>query len=237
MVPSVEEKDGRVYDIYSRLLKERIVMVTGPIEDTMASTVVASLLFLEAESTTAPISLYINSPGGVISSGLSILDTMAYIQAPVHTVCMGQAASMASLLLAGGESGSRAVLPNARVMIHQPHVAGIGGQATDIAIQARNIVDIRAQLVDLYAEFTGQTPEVLASEMERDRYFTAVEAAAFGLADTVIARRSPGPPKSSAGSSEDAVAVAAAASRLWRARVRRPLRTIGTGVDCGSLRE
>ena len=191
LVPTVIETTGRgerAFDIYSRLLKERIVFLTGQVNDEVASLICAQLLFLEAENPKKEISFYINSPGGVVTSGLSILDTMNYIKCPVSTVVMGQAASMGSLLLCCGAKGRRFSLPNARVMIHQPS-GGFQGQATDIESHAREILAIKARLNQIYVEQTGQKLSVIEKAMERDNFMTAEEAKAFGLIDEVITQR------------------------------------------------
>ena len=191
LVPTVIEQTGRgerAFDIYSRLLKERIIFLTGQVEDNIASLICAQLLFLESENPKKEIFFYINSPGGVVSSGLAILDTMNYIKCPVHTVCMGQAASMGSLLLCCGEKGYRMALPNARVMIHQPS-GGFQGQAADIAIHAKEILDLRARLNKIYADRTGKSLEEIEAAMDRDNFMTAEEAKAFGLIDEVIEKR------------------------------------------------
>ncbi len=191
LVPTVIEQTGRgerAFDIYSRLLKERIVFLTGQVNDDIASLICAQLLFLEAENSKKEISFYINSPGGVVTSGLAILDTMNYIKCPVSTVVMGQAASMGSLLLCCGAKGRRFALPNARVMIHQPS-GGFQGQATDIEIHAKEILSIRARLNQIYVEQTGQSLETIERAMERDNFMTAEEAKNFGLIDEVIKNR------------------------------------------------
>ena len=191
LVPTVIEQTGRgerAFDIYSRLLKERIVFLTGQVNDEVASLICAQLLFLEAENPKKEISFYINSPGGVVTSGLAILDTMNYIKCPVSTVVMGQAASMGSLLLCCGAKGRRFALPNARVMIHQPS-GGFQGQATDIEIHAREILAIKARLNQIYVEQTGQKLSVIEKAMERDNFMTAEEAKNFGLIDDVITQR------------------------------------------------
>lgn len=191
MVPMVIERSAqgeRAFDIYSRLLKERIVFLNGPVNDEVASLVCAQLLFLEAEDPTAPIALYVNSPGGVVSAGLAIYDTMQYVRAPVGTLCLGQAASMGSLLLAAGEPGMRRVLPNAQVMLHQPS-GGAQGQATDIAIVAKEILKTRAKLNGIYAKHTGKTMAAVEKVMDRDTYFTAEEALSFGVVDEVVTSR------------------------------------------------
>ncbi len=188
LVPTVVEQTGRgerAFDIYSRLLKERIVFLTGQVDDETASLICAQLLFLEAENAKKEISFYINSPGGVVTSGLAILDTMNYIKCPVSTVVMGQAASMGSLLLCCGAKGRRFALPNARIMIHQPS-GGFQGQATDIEIHAKEILSIKARLNQIYVEQTGQSLETIERAMERDNFMTAEEAKNFGLIDAVI---------------------------------------------------
>ncbi|MCW5731744.1 MAG: ATP-dependent Clp endopeptidase proteolytic subunit ClpP [Alphaproteobacteria bacterium] len=191
LVPMVVEQTNRgerAYDIYSRLLKERIIFLVGPVNDAVASLVTAQLLFLEAENPNKDISFYINSPGGIVTSGLAIYDTMQYIRPKVGTLCIGQAASMGSLLLAAGEKGMRAALPNARIMIHQPS-GGAQGQATDIEIQAREILALRARLNNIYVKHTGQPLNVVESSMERDNFMTADQAKAFGLIDAVMEKR------------------------------------------------
>ncbi|MBN9525511.1 MAG: ATP-dependent Clp endopeptidase proteolytic subunit ClpP [Alphaproteobacteria bacterium] len=191
LIPMVVEQTARgerAYDIYSRLLKERIVFVTGPVHDEMASLVVAQLLFLEAENPSKEISMYINSPGGVVTSGLSIYDTMQYIKPKVATLCLGQAASMGSLLLAAGEPGMRMALPNSRIMIHQPS-GGFQGQATDIEIHAREILALRARLNQIYVKHTGQPIEAIEKGMERDNFLSPEQAQAFGLIDHVYEKR------------------------------------------------
>ncbi|GBR48076.1 ATP-dependent Clp endopeptidase proteolytic subunit ClpP [Neokomagataea thailandica] len=190
LVPMVVEQTARgerAFDIYSRLLQERIIFLTGPVYDQVASLISAQLLYLESVNPTKEISFYINSPGGVVSAGLAIYDTMQYIRCPVSTVCIGQAASMGSLLLAGGEKGKRYCLPNARVMVHQPS-GGAQGQASDIEIQAREILVIRQRLNEIYREHTGQTLEDIEQKLERDSYLSAEEAQAFGLVDEVVRR-------------------------------------------------
>ena len=191
LVPIVIEttnKGERAFDIYSRLLKERIVFVNGGVEDHMASLVVAQLLFLESESPNKDIFMYINSPGGVVTSGLAIYDTMQYIKCDVATLCMGQAASMGSLLLTAGTKGKRFVLPNSRIMIHQPS-GGFRGQATDIEIHAKEILDLKGRLNKLYVKHTGQKLELIEKNMERDNFMSAEKAVEFGIADKVIASR------------------------------------------------
>ena len=191
LVPMVVEQTGRgerSYDIYSRLLKERIVFVTGEVEDNMASLIVAQLLFLEAENPEKDIYMYINSPGGVVSSGLSIYDTMQYISCKVNTICLGQACSMGSLLLTAGEKGLRYALPNSRIMIHQPS-GGFKGQATDIEIHAKEILSLKKRLNNMYVQHTGKTLSVIEKAMERDNFMSAEEALNFGLIDKIITKR------------------------------------------------
>jgi ATP-dependent Clp protease protease subunit len=195
LIPMVVEQTNRgerAYDIYSRLLKERIIFMVGPVNDAVSSVVCAQLLFLEAENPNKDISIYINSPGGVVTSGLAIYDTMQYIRPEVSTVCIGQAASMGSLLLAAGAKGKRYCLPNSRIMIHQPS-GGAQGQATDIEIQAREILALRQRLNEIYSRHTGQNVDVIAQAVERDKFMTPEEAKAFGLIDeVVISRPTPG---------------------------------------------
>jgi len=191
LVPMVVEQTNRgerSYDIYSRLLKERIIFMVGPVNDAVASLVTAQLLFLEAENPNKEISLYINSPGGLVTSGLAIYDTMQYIRPKISTLCIGQAASMGSLLLAAGEKGMRFCLPNARIMIHQPS-GGFQGQAADIEIHAKEILDLRNRLNGIYAKHTGQDVGPIENAMERDRFMTPTEAKTFGLVDEVVERR------------------------------------------------
>lgn len=191
LVPIVLEqtsKGERSYDIYSRLLRDRIVMLDGEVTSHSASLVVAQLLFLEADDPEKAINFYINSPGGSVTAGMSIYDTMRFIKCPVHTIVMGQAASMGSLLAAAGEKGKRYILPNARHMIHQP-LGGASGQATDVEIQARELLRWKDVLTDIYVTHTGKSRDQLRSDMERDRFMTADEAVAYGLADKVIAKR------------------------------------------------
>lgn len=191
MVPMVVEQTNRgerAFDIYSRLLKERVIFVTGGVEDYMASVVTAQLLFLEADNPKKEISMYINSPGGVVTSGMAIYDTMQYIRAPVSTVCIGQAASMGSLLLTAGEKGMRFALPNARIMVHQPS-GGFQGQASDIERQAQEILDMRARLNKIYVTHTGQTLRKIEEALERDTFMTPEQAKDFGLIDTVTTKR------------------------------------------------
>jgi len=192
LVPMVVEQTSRgerAYDIYSRLLKERIIFVTGPVEDYGASLITAQLLFLEAENPKKEISMYINSPGGVVTAGLAIYDTMQYIRPAVQTLCVGQAASAASLLLCAGEKGSRFCLPNSRILVHQPS-ASYYGQAADIARHAQEIVKLKRRLNEIYAGHTGQTVEAIEKALDRDTYMTAEEAKSFGLIDSVLAKRS-----------------------------------------------
>ena len=191
LVPMVIESSGmgeRAFDIFSRLLKERIIMLQGQVHDEMAGLVTAQLLFLEAEDPERAISLYINSPGGSVTAGLAIYDTMQYIRAPVGTLCLGQAASMGSLLLAAGEPGMRRCLPNAQVMLHQPS-GGAQGQAADIAIVAKEILKTREKLNKIYVSHTGKDVEAIERVMDRDTYFTAEEAKEFGVVDEVVAAR------------------------------------------------
>jgi ATP-dependent Clp protease protease subunit len=191
LVPMVVEQTNRgerSYDIYSRLLKERIIFISGPINDPVSTLVCSQLLFLEAENPTKGIFMYINSPGGVVSSGLAMYDTMQYIRPEVATVCMGQAASMGSLLLAAGEKGKRFCLPNAKIMIHQPS-GGYQGQATDIEIHAKEVLRTKARLNEIYETHTGQKLDIIEAAMERDNFMTGDEAVAFGLIDEVVAKR------------------------------------------------
>ena len=191
LVPMVVEQTNRgerAYDIYSRLLKERIIFLTGAVHDGVASVICAQLLFLESENPTKDIAFYINSPGGVVTSGLSIYDTMQYIRPDVSTVCVGQAASMGSMLLAAGAAGKRFSLPNSRIMIHQPS-GGFQGQATDIEIHAREILSIRGRLNDIYVRHTGQDLATIEAAVERDRFMSADEATEFGMIDEVVTDR------------------------------------------------
>ena len=191
LVPMVVEQTNRgerAYDIYSRLLKERIIFLVGPVHDAVASLICAQLLFLESENPSKDIAFYINSPGGVVTSGLAIYDTMQYIRSPVSTVCIGQAASMGSLLLAAGAPGKRFSLPNSRIMIHQPS-GGAQGQATDIEIQAREILALRARLNEIYVRHTGQPLETISAAVERDKFLSPLEAKEFGLIDEVVETR------------------------------------------------
>jgi len=193
LVPMVVEQTNRgerAYDIYSRLLKERIIFLTGEVFDQVSALICAQLLFLESENPTKDIAFYINSPGGVITAGMAMYDTMQYIRPPVSTVCIGQAASMGSLLLTAGAKGKRFSLPNARIMIHQPS-GGAQGQATDIEIQAREILAVRARLNNIYVDHTGQSLDVIERAMERDKFMTAAEAKDFGLIDEVVSNRPP----------------------------------------------
>jgi ATP-dependent Clp protease, protease subunit len=197
LVPMVVEQTNRgerAYDIFSRLLKERIIFVTGPVEDGMAMLVTAQLLFLEAENPKKEVSMYINSPGGVVTSGMSIYDTMQFIKPPVVTLCMGQAASMGSLLLTAGAKDMRFALPNARVMVHQPS-GGAQGQVTDILIQAREIENMKRRLNEIYVHHTGRSYSEIESALERDNFMTAEQAREFGLIDKVIASREAIEPK------------------------------------------
>ncbi|KAI8817658.1 ATP-dependent Clp protease, proteolytic subunit ClpP [Fimicolochytrium jonesii] len=180
----------RVFDIFSRLLKERIIMLNGEVHDAVSAVVVAQLLFLEAENPEKPINFYINSPGGSVTAGMAIYDTMQYIQSPVATVCIGQAASMGSLLLAAGEPGQRSILPNGRVMIHQPS-GGASGQASDIAIHAKEILEIRARLNGIYHKHTKQPLDWIEKTMERDHFMTAEKAVEHGLVDRILLKREP----------------------------------------------
>jgi ATP-dependent Clp protease, protease subunit len=195
IVPMVVEqtvRGERSYDIYSRLLKERIIFITGPIEDGMSTLVVAQLLFLEAETPKKEISMYINSPGGSVTSGMAIYDTMHFVRPPVSTLCIGQAASMASLLLAAGEKGQRFALPNARIMLHQPS-GGFQGQATDIMLHAQEILNLKKRLNEIYVHHTGQPLKKIEDALERDYFLTAEMAVDFGVVDKVIEKRSTQP--------------------------------------------
>ena len=191
LVPMVVEQTARgerAYDIYSRLLKERIVFLTGPVDDHVASLICAQLLFLESENPTKDVAFYVNSPGGLVSAGLAIYDNMQYIRPDISTVCIGQAASMGSLLLAAGKAGKRYTLPNARIMVHQPS-GGFQGQATDIEIHAREILSLRSRLNEIYARHTGQDLETMEAAVERDKFLSADEAREFGIVDEVVAER------------------------------------------------
>jgi len=195
LVPMVIEQTARgerAFDIYSRLLKERIIFLVGPVNDAVASLVCAQLLFLESENPKKDINFYINSPGGVVTSGLAIYDTMQYIRPDVATVCIGQAASMGSLLLAAGAKGKRFSLPNSRIMVHQPS-GGAQGQATDIEIQAREILSLRKRLNDIYVHHTGQPLEKVEQALERDKFMSPDDAKAFGIIDEVVTSRPPRP--------------------------------------------
>jgi ATP-dependent Clp protease protease subunit len=195
LVPMVVEQTARgerAYDIYSRLLKERVVFLVGPVEDHMANLIVAQLLFLESENPDKDISLYINSPGGSVSAGLSIYDTMQFIKPDVSTLCVGMAASMGALLLTGGAAGKRYSLPNSRIMIHQP-LGGFQGQATDIDIHAREILKVREQMNQIMAKHTGQPISRIQQDTERDRFLDAAAAKEYGIIDEILTRRSPLP--------------------------------------------
>jgi ATP-dependent Clp protease protease subunit len=191
LIPMVVEQTGRgerAYDIYSRLLKERIIFLVGQINDSVASLVTAQLLFLESENPKKEISFYINSPGGLVTAGLGIYDTMQYIRSPVTTLCIGQASSMGSFLLAAGEKGHRLSLPNSRIMVHQPS-AGFQGQATDIEIHAKEIISLKKRLNEIYAKHTGRSSQEIKNELERDKFMTPNEAKDFGLIDKVVEKR------------------------------------------------
>ena len=191
LVPMVVEqssKGERAYDIYSRLLKERIVFLVGPVNDTVASLVTAQLLFLESENPNKEISFYINSPGGLVTAGLGIYDTMQYINSPVSTLCIGQASSMGSFLLSAGEKGKRYSLPNSRIMVHQPS-AGFQGQATDIQIHAKEILSLKERLNKIYSKHTGKSIDEISKALERDNFMTPEEAKKFGIIDSVVDKR------------------------------------------------
>jgi ATP-dependent Clp protease protease subunit len=191
LVPMVVEQTARgerAYDIYSRLLKDRLIFIVGPVEDQMANLVVAQLLYLESENADKDIHLYINSPGGTVTAGLSIYDTMQFINCDVSTICCGQAASMGALLLAGGTNGKRFALPHSRIMMHQPS-AGFQGQATDISIHAKETLELKSRLNDIMAKHTGQPIEQIEQDLERDNFKSAVDAVEYGLIDTVLAER------------------------------------------------
>jgi len=191
LVPMVVEQTNRgerAYDIYSRLLKERIIFITGPIEDHMSSLVVAQLLFLEAENPKKEIAMYINSPGGVVTSGMAIYDTMQFVRPPVSTLCVGQAASMGSLLLAAGAKDMRFALPNARIMLHQPS-GGFQGQATDIMLHAQEILNLKKRLNEIYVKHTGQSLKKIEDALERDYFLTAESAKEWGVIDKVVEKR------------------------------------------------
>jgi ATP-dependent Clp protease protease subunit len=193
LIPTVVEQTNRgerSYDIYSRLLKERIIFLVGPVNDAVSSVVCAQLLFLESENPSKDIALYVNSPGGLVTSGLAIYDTMQYIRSDVSTVCIGQAASMGSLLLAAGAKGKRYSLPHSRIMVHQPS-GGFQGQAADIEIHAREILALRARLNEIYAKHTGQAIKTIEDAMERDRFLAPEEAKQFGIVDEVVSARPP----------------------------------------------
>jgi ATP-dependent Clp protease, protease subunit len=193
-VPTVIEQTGRgerVYDIYSRLLKDRIIVLSDQVNDTTASIIIAQMLFLEAEDPDRDIIFYINSPGGVITAGLAIYDTMQYVKPDVSTICLGMAASMGSFLLAGGAKGKRFALPNSEIMIHQPSISGgLSGQATDIKIYAERMLRTKERLVEIYSEKTGQSVEKLTYDMERDNFMTSIEAKEYGLIDDILLRPS-----------------------------------------------
>jgi ATP-dependent Clp protease protease subunit len=194
LVPMVIEQSGRgerAYDIYSRLLKERVVFLVGPVNEVTANLIVAQLLFLESENPDKEIFFYINSPGGSVSAGLAIYDTMQFIKPDVSTLCVGQAASMGALLLAAGENGKRFALPNSRVMIHQP-MGGFSGQASDVEIHAREILYLRQRLNEILAKHSGQTVETIARDTDRDNFLSAEEAVKYGLVDKVLTKREPG---------------------------------------------
>ncbi len=191
LIPMVVEQSNRgerAYDIYSRLLKERIIFLVGPVNDSVASLVIAQLLFLESENPKKEISFYINSPGGLVTSGLGVYDTMQYIKAPVSTLCIGQASSMGSFLLAAGEKGKRFSLPNSRIMVHQPS-AGYQGQATDIEIHAKEILSLKKRLNKIYAKHTKKSEDEIKKALERDNFMTPEEAKDFGLIDQVVEKR------------------------------------------------
>ncbi|KAJ2563403.1 hypothetical protein GGH12_002580 [Coemansia sp. RSA 1822] len=197
LVPIVIEQTSRgerSFDIFSRLLKERIIMLNGPVNDSQSSLIIAQLLFLEAEDPDKPVSMYINSPGGSVTSGMAIYDTMQYVQCPISTLCTGQACSMGSLLLAAGAKGQRFALPNSSIMVHQPS-GGAEGQASDIAIHAREILKTRERLNRIYAKHTGQNVDVIERAMERDNFMTPEEALAFGLIDRVLEKRADSKPE------------------------------------------
>ena len=191
LVPMVVEQSNRgerAYDIYSRLLKERIIFMSGPVNDAVSTLITAQLLFLEAENPEKDIAMYINSPGGVVTSGLAIYDTMQYIRPEVQTLCIGQAASMGSLLLCAGAKGKRFALPHARIMVHQP-MGGFQGQATDIEIHAKEILDTRKRLNEIYVQHTGQPIEAIESALERDNFLSGTDAVEFGIVDEVVDKR------------------------------------------------
>ncbi len=196
LVPMVVEQTARgerAYDIYSRLLKERLIFVVGTVEDQMANLIVAQLLYLESENPDKDIQLYINSPGGTVSSGLSIYDTMQFVNCDVSTICIGQAASMGALLLGGGAHGKRYALPHSRIMMHQPS-AGFSGQATDIEIHAKEVLELKRRLNEIMARHTGQTVQQVEQDLERDNFMSSAEAVKYGLIDTVLEQRTELPP-------------------------------------------
>jgi len=191
LVPMVVEQTARgerAYDIYSRLLKERLIFVVGTVEDQMANLIVAQLLYLESENPDKDIQLYINSPGGTVSSGLSVYDTMQFVNCDVSTICIGQAASMGALLLGGGAHGKRYALPHSRIMMHQPS-AGFSGQATDIEIHAKEVLELKRRLNEIMARHTGQTEQQVEQDLERDNFMSSAEAVKYGLIDTVLEQR------------------------------------------------
>jgi len=191
LVPMVVEQTARgerAYDIYSRLLKERLIFVVGTVEDQMANLIVAQLLYLESENPDKDIQLYINSPGGTVSSGLSVYDTMQFVNCDVSTICIGQAASMGALLLGGGAHGKRYALPHSRIMMHQPS-AGFSGQATDIEIHAKEVLELKRRLNEIMARHTGQTVQQVEKDLERDNFMSSAEAVKYGLIDTVLEQR------------------------------------------------
>jgi len=197
LVPMVVEQTARgerAYDIYSRLLKERLIFVVGPFEDQMANLIVAQLLYLESENPDKDIQLYINSPGGTVSSGLSVYDTMQFVNCDVSTICIGQAASMGALLLGGGAHGKRYALPHSRIMMHQPS-AGFSGQATDIEIHAKEVLELKRRLNEIMARHTGQTVQQVEQDLERDNFMGSDEAVKYGLIDTVLQQRTELPPE------------------------------------------
>jgi ATP-dependent Clp protease protease subunit len=196
LVPMVVEQTARgerAYDIYSRLLKERLIFIVGPVEDNMANLIVAQLLFLESENADKDIQLYINSPGGSVTAGLSIYDTMQFVNCNISTICIGQAASMGALLLAGGTKGKRYALPNSRVMVHQPS-AGFQGQATDIEIHAKEVLELKHRLNEIMARHTGQTLKQIEKDLERDNFMSGADAVKYGLIDTLLESRTEMPP-------------------------------------------
>lgn len=193
-IPHIFEQNGvteRAYDIYSRLLKDRIVFVDGEIDDVSADLVIAQLLFLESQDPDKDIDIYINSPGGLVTAGLAIYDTMQYIKPDIKTICVGQAASMGALLLAGGTQGKRYALPSSRILIHQPW-GGVQGQASDISIQAKEIIRLKKLTIDYFAYHTGKSVDVIAQDMERDFFLSALEAKEYGIIDTILERKTNG---------------------------------------------